>query len=184
MDEATRLARAAEMGFDTGAPFFHGTNRNIEGGFRPSGSGALGPGVYMARKPETTRVYSGTPRRWDGGRPVDVDHSRGGNTLPLYVRGRIATRSDWVAAHERANKKLGARASLNDVNREASEDLQRQGFTGVGDETLDYYAMFDPANIRSKFAQFDPLQDGSSNLMAGFGGIGLLGFAGAGNARD
>ena len=39
----------------------------------------------------------------------------------------------------------------------------------------DQYLIFDPTNIRSKFAAFDPAKRGSANLLAGLG-LGGLGY--------
>ena len=64
-----------------------------------------------------------------------------------------------------------------------SDVLSEAGFSGVsGPEALGnrVTASYDPANIRSRFARFDPAFAHLRNLSAGFGGLGLLGIA-AGN---
>src|SRR5690606_33064395 len=59
------------------------------------------------------------------------------------------------------------------------------------DENTAHYVFFDPANIRGKFAAFDPSQSGSSKLLAGFNsgapeavGAGAGGAAGYFGAQD
>jgi len=69
--------------------------------------------------------------------------------------------------------------SLSDyirVGGKGAEELTKQakkaGYDGikVGDETV----IFDPKNIRSVDAKFDPKKINSSNLLAGVGGLSLL----------
>jgi hypothetical protein len=69
--------------------------------------------------------------------------------------------------------------------RQAVTDLfQKKGFAGVSYKNLveapgsTSYVVFDPKNVRSRFARFDPTQSESTNLLAGT--VGLLG---AGLAR-
>ena len=61
-----------------------------------------------------------------------------------------------------------------------SDVLSDAGFSGVsGPEALGnrVNASYDPANIRSRFARFDPEFKHLRNLSAGFGGLGLMGLA-------
>jgi hypothetical protein len=49
-------------------------------------------------------------------------------------------------------------------------------------KTIEHQVVFDPKNIRSRFATFDPAQAGSASLIAG--GAGLLGAGMARNQRE
>lgn len=57
--------------------------------------------------------------------------------------------------------------------------LQKAGFTGarISDEGNNTVAIFDPSNIRSRFAAFDPSKINSKDLLASFGGLLGLGAA-------
>lgn len=171
MDEASRLARAEAMGFDTSTPYFHGTNRDVQGGFRRSGSGAMGPGVYLAKHPATSEVYAGTPSR-DG--QIDFTRSNsgaGGNILPVFVRGRMARESNWAGAidevlRQRQFRKM--RRTDSAVERAAIERLRAEGFAGISDVRNDWHVVFDPADVRSRFAAFDPKRSEENDLLASF----------------
>lgn len=170
------MARARDAGFDE-TPFFHGTGRSVEGGFKRSGSGALGPGVYMARNPKTTEVFAGTPRGGlDADGRLNVEFGTGANIMPLMVRGKKwATENQLDAAISRIMEQRGRYASRSDAAADAVEELRRQGFTGVADPERDFYNVFEPSSIRSRFAAFNPARNGEADLLAGIGGLGLTG---------
>lgn len=94
MDEnAARLARAEELGFDTSRIFYHGTKSDFPA-FQPSRNSAdsfvglmdggagkrqratYGPGVYVSRTPDRANDFAGT---WD-------EIPEGGNVVPIFVR--------------------------------------------------------------------------------------------------
>jgi len=90
----------------------------------------------------------------------------GQSVYPLYVRGRLLERD------------FGG-AEYTDVAREISQLLREAktgGYDGVkltnladdvalNNRPATHYAIFDPSNIRSVNADFDPSQSGSSNIM-------------------
>jgi hypothetical protein len=60
------------------------------------------------------------------------------------------------------------------LSKEEVDAIKAAGHDGIirlghGPDDVQEYAIFDPANIRSKFAAFDPAKRGSSNLLAGLG---------------
>jgi hypothetical protein len=154
MDYQSRMARAKEQGFDTDTPYYHGTlaKREIDR-FRPSQDGILGKGVYMSRSPEVAERYAGYHRRTEPG----------GSMYPTHVKGKL-----W-SVEERGLP----RDTYKGTNDDIVKALEGEGFHGVdsGHETV----VFDPANIRSVNAAFDPAKKGSSNILAGAGGLGLMG---------
>ncbi len=165
MDEASRMGRMREQGFE--GPFFHGTNREVSGGMRRSWSGALGPGVYVARDPKTTEIFAGTLRGVDRDGQLNVEFGTGSNQIPLMVRGgRFATRSQLEAATMRAEQSLGRYASRTGAQQMAADELVSQGYVGAADLSRDFYVVFDPKNLRSRFAAFDPSRSGESDLLA------------------
>ena len=62
LDEASRMARAREMGFDTDTPLYHGTNADVPA-FDPSRAGQVGadfgPASYTTTSPTTASGYAG-----------------------------------------------------------------------------------------------------------------------------
>jgi len=109
--------------------------------------------------------------------PID-----GSAVYPAYVRGNIM---DFDAQGQHFRR----------VNADAFESAQDAGFDGVrirnvvdppdslNSDPVDTVAVFDPSNIRSEFAAFDPAKRDSSNLLAGVGGAtATAGLVGAGMA--
>ncbi len=172
MDEASRMARAAEQGFTKEA--YHGADAASNyTSLRPSANGELGPGVYVGDVDRANWYAKTHPRRPD-------NH---GAVFPLLIQdGKYLDEADFdkavraiTQAPLNSPEEMAARVSV-------TEELKKQGYLGVrgsqsarglpGD-TSDY-SVFDPANIRSKFAAFDPAKRGSANLLAalGLGGLG------------
>jgi hypothetical protein len=154
MSQAGRMGRAKEMGYDTSKVFYHGTDADITA-FRASGRGTFGEGVYLAGDAEHASGYA------------NVD---GGNVLPVYVRGKIATAADIDPSIPDAGGGI-----------DKANDAYKKGFSGYlhrytnGSEEL---IVFDPRNIRSVNAAFDPEKSTSSTLLAAspfaaVGGAGL-----------
>lgn len=160
MDYASRMARAKEQGFDVDQVYYHGTRRQFDEFSIPDdGRFSLhGKGVYFAQDPKKVRFAD----------------QEGGNIVSAYTRGRMGSEADLRDAMEALGSRLsvsghGARAEL--INNE----MRARGFTGyrAGDQSI----VFDPSNIRSVNAAFDPAKKDSSNLLASAGGLGLLGMA-------
>jgi hypothetical protein len=148
MSQAGRMARAKEMGFDTGKVFYHGTDADIYR-FNASGRGTFGEGVYLTGNPKLASGYA---------------TQEGGNVLPVYVKGKIATEAD-------IDPDIPAYGGGSDK----AYDAYSKGFSGYlhkysdGTEEL---IVFDPSNIRSVHAAFDPDKTASPILTAGLGGGG------------
>jgi hypothetical protein len=143
MDEASRMARAEGMGFDTDA--YRGTTGN-EVATRRAEYGAMGPGVYLGDSVVASAGYAG-----------DLDWGDvGGNMMPLKARGPFAGNMKWT------DYGMDETAAVAD------------GFTGVHDTMFeDAFSVFDPRNIRSRFARFDPRLSHLRNLSAGLGAVGV-----------
>lgn len=146
MDQASRMARAKEQGFDADTVYYHGTlaKREIDR-FRPSQDGILGKGVYMSRSPEVAERYAGYHRRTEPG----------GSMYPTHVKGKL-----W-SVEERGLP----RDTYKGTNDDIVKALEGEGFHGVdsGHETV----VFDPANIRSVNDAFDPRYLNEPKLIGG-----------------
>jgi len=176
MDQASRMARARELGFDVDQPLYHGTAMDIEE-FVPSPKGVLGPGVYLTDTPYLADMFAGSAeiskarRNRRRGRSMlsPQQANVGENVMPVFIReGKLF---DANANNLKAMfKEAGSQKAVID-------ELRRQGYRGVNwnlpfvGEGGRYVTMFDPADIRSTSARFDPEQAGSANLLAGLGGL-------------
>lgn len=175
MDTESRLARAREMGFDTETVLYHGTNKDFDE-FVPGGSsGTYGAGIYVT---ESKRTVASNYARGEGAR-----------ILPLFIKkGKYASEELWDRAVERAQVKLDKTdpdAPWSQWHEMATAELKKRGFLGViGDNEI---VIFDPVNIRSVNAAFDPDKATSSTLLAAapFAAVGGAGLTLAGeDARN
>jgi len=127
-------------------------------------------------------------------RLADVEEASGGNVLPARLRGNYLEVD--------ANSFSPGPEELNDVFQSGQvnrwlDEAEKGGYDGlkilnladdVGSTSVPstHYAVFDPANIRSRFARFDPRNIKSRDLLAG-GAIGAgagLGLAATGNNAE
>lgn len=138
MSYEARMKRAAEQGYVM--PGWHGTDKNITDHIRRSKTGAMGPAAYVGDHPGVADTYAG-----DG---------PGANILPVLVRGPFAGNRQWtelVNQHGWAGAEAAARkAGINAVH------------DGQFESAL---AVFDPANIRSVNAAFNPANLGKPDLL-------------------
>ena len=188
-----RLQRAKDAGFDTDNVYYHATDRlegdmlELEGEefttLNPSTRGKLGPGVYMSPKPEYVERYIRTSYQSGEKIPQFDENAR---ILPIFVRGKIATRDIFDEAVDNAVgllkkefKEIDSALKNNEFDdlmadrqrfalqkQKAQEILAKDGFSGfkVGDEVV----VFDPKNIRSVNAEFEDLD--SPQLLKARGG--------------
>lgn len=186
MDEASRMARAKAMGFDVDA--YHGTGAAFRS-FDPARLGAATDNV-------TTRMgfhFSPTPD--EANRMARVFGGETANVLPVRIGLKNPYEMSWaefekIKMLEWDNRHLGdqARAVANQKADEILNGLKAAGHDGIvvtRKGLPSEYVVFDPQNIRSRFAAFDPEKADSSDLLAsiaallGAGGAGMLGAGGA-----
>jgi hypothetical protein len=148
MSPQARKARAEAMGFDTNRIYYHGTHGAFDE-FRLSDSGSYGRGVYLTSQPEMAGHYA------------DGD---GGSIIPVYVRGKIMPHREWAALMKPVAGEVGAQAAER-----VAREVKTRGYTGVGEADGTIVAVFDPKDIRSVNAAFDPDENASTQLMAAFG---------------
>ncbi len=153
----TAMDRAKAMGFDTKA--YHSTNNDIPY-FIPSDVGTYGPGVYTAKRPEISEEYF-----------QDYINS---NTMPLLInKGKekqFQSFSDYVG-------QKGKERNTFDYG----QDLRNEGYNSLSvkffpEGEVREYASFNPSDIRSVNAAFDPFRRNESDILAGVAAapVGLL----------
>jgi len=170
MDEASRMQRAREQGFDVDTPLYHGSPKNLQAMKAKADSGGTA-GVYLTSDSKFAEMFA-----------------EGGAIYPVYSRGRIASIKNAddlnkiAAEYEKLTgvsaadaiqtiRSQSGKGELSWASRSAVEAAKRAGFDGV--DLADSYGpsrlIFDPSNIRGKFAKFDPSETQSSKLLAGTG---------------
>ena len=152
MSHAARMQRAVEGDWNPDRPVYHWTEAPDIEEFIPSTEGKLGAGVYASPIPSYGERY--------------VDQSKA-IAMPLNYRGQLAGIQDFDDAYNVARSEmpnLTGSEAVRAWRARANDVLAERGFTGreVGGEVL----IFDPKNIRSTSAAFDPAQRGSSNILA------------------
>ena len=175
MDNASRMARADEMGFDTSQQYLHGASK---GGYNDTADiSAFDPekigdkwgqdrdGFFFTTDPNEANYYATTDsigNNVDGGavyptyqrseKQLVIDSL---NDLDLAGEGKVAY---WDGRYEELTKKAkeGGYDSIKLIDRGAYENKM--------DEMI---VSLDPSNIRSVNAAFDPAKRSSSNLLAG-----------------
>ena len=156
MNQDARLARAADQGYDTSSPLYHGTSKDADfKKFKDSRHG-----TWTTTDPESASMYARENDSkglvYDRGKYEPVNSAD--RVLPLYgkplqnpytgpVPDSIRTASNYKKAQS-----------------DWFDQLKRQGYDGVdmgGGVRVD----FDNANLRSQFAPFDPKNQGKSMLL-------------------
>lgn len=162
MDEASRMARAKQMGFKSDQ-LYHATDANIydfKNSFLGSETAAnatdYADGSFAKNLATLGHWTSDKPLAGNIGRSID---------MPIVARGKFSNSKSLDALNAK-------------INRSGSIDAARGNFDGVkvGDEEFGGKStvIYDPANIRSRFARFDPRLSHLKNLSASIG-AGLLG---------
>jgi hypothetical protein len=187
MDTASRMDRARYLGFDVDSTLYHGTPdaRGIWAeGFSKKGSAGLGPDkpLFFSRDKDLAKTYADDARAFDYQRaePEVIEvFSNAGNTKDL----------DWGGSAFRENSVFGGKKDLH----HSIDAAKAEGFDSVdvsnirdtyraGGPPSNVYVVFDPKNMRSTNATFNPAKKESSNLLASLAG-GAVG-AGALSAND
>jgi len=162
MDEASRMARAKELGFDD-QEFYHLTDKDFDR-FIPGGpSGVDDQGAVFVRP---------DPSRQQSSHNV-VFTSEGAREIPVRIR-----RQETLYIDQYNRKEMIDRFKLNSefpwiVKTEEARRLRDIGFDNVElelDGKVEEIAILDPKNIRSRFAGFDPAKRGSAKLDKAHGG--------------
>lgn len=164
MDEASRMGRAKDMGFDADAPLYHGTKSPDDfAELNPSQRGKIGPGVYMTPAPNRASVFAGADQASIMAREQPLTNAR---VMPLVATNNPADDAARAAAR-------GARDNYEGDHIAAYQDVfDARGFDGVS--VQDERTIIDPRNIRSRFARFDPRLSHLRNLSAGIGAAGVM----------
>lgn len=183
----TAMDRARAMGFDLDIPQYHGALNANQSALIPSRGGELGPGSYVTTAPELATEFA---RKSYGGEFPD-----GAGVFPLVTRNlETMPREKWVnlrgAEMDRLRAENGGEWNPDfyyQSMRNMAEGTEAKGNAGwytPADGGANQGVVFDPKNIRSRFAAFDPARANESDLLAGLapyigvGGLLSLGLLG------
>jgi hypothetical protein len=141
MTTEARMSRAAEMGFDADTVYYHKSKNDFSEFSRDVESGWTNDsktnGIYFASDPYYAGMYPGT------------------TVYPTYLKkgARI--------------KDVSSNLELSDQHKETRK-AEQDGFTAVRitDNSLGEFIVFDPSQIRSVNAAFDPDASSSPNILA------------------
>ncbi len=164
----TPMDRARALGFDPSNEMYHATDRDFSY-FIPSTKGKLGAGVYLSPNSKYAEKYVGENAR----------------VLPVLTRGNFASSDVKNEISDAVRKRLAQESpgfSVVDWKNQIDKEVMKRGYSGVDMEGYER-TVFDPANIRSRFAAFDPAKIKESDLLGRADPrlLGLLGI-GAGGA--
>lgn len=171
MDEASRMARAAEQGYHT--DLYHGTGsdiREFERGRR---------GLYATDRPNIADIYAKASDPSVGKDVRAQIADAGPNIMPLKLRGKVLEISDigptgngWSTDNLAAA--LGVDMSGGRVRyRDLMDIAKERGYSAVKIKDMqdlggqqDQWSILDPSALRSRFAAFDPSKIKSKDLLA------------------
>lgn len=169
MDHASRMQRARELGYDPDTTLYHGTNKEFDSfdtGKAGSGVGTSGESAtWLTPSPAEASAWAKVTGGGNGDRVLPV-HTR--MTNPKIISSseltqlRIPSKPDTLAYNSKVFE-----AELEKA-RAAGHDgvVFKNVDEGFAHGAQDQIAVFDPSNIRSKFAAFDPTQSHSPDLLA------------------
>ncbi len=175
MDQGARMQRAQDLGYDTSRPLYHYTdkleNETELSSLQPSPENVqtkLGRGIYTSPNPQYGDRYVRQ------GRDLSEGYNENARAIPVYARGKLATGDEYEAAYKAATDSLGIQRGVvdqqtklkirSDIQNKAQEMLKEQGFDGV--QFMDEVMIFDPKNVRSINAEFDPTRADSADLLS------------------
>lgn len=178
-----RKARAEEMGFDTSKVWYHGTTKAGFSAFDPSlageAAGKQSAGLFFTENRRNAATYSGPDREAKISSDEDFDPRYDGESgiYSVYIKPGKQLVVDWggnnwdegPAGYTLDREAINAQKAGYDsllVKNVSDEGPHGQGYNW-GEQTL---VVFDPKNIRSVNAMFDPDKSDSANIMYAFNG--------------
>jgi hypothetical protein len=172
MSQEARMKRARDMGFDTDTVYYHGTNVKNITEFRAGTAQGWGKGVYLTDNKKATKefgdivieAYLKIKNPFDGNayslNDVDVENTEIFKSMDKKTKADYddETNFDW-------NEEFAENGKF------AGELLRELGFDGIiADQSNSIdgleVVVFDPKNIRSVNAAFDPSYKDSADLLA------------------
>ena len=154
MNPEARMQRAKDLGFDLDNVFYHGTASDFAE-LQPSTVGDLGGGVYVTPNPEKASGYAAVRKFMKR-----QTNNAGPNVLPLRVKSNL----NYLDLQG---------SSIMPFDETRIQSLKDQGYEGIRqfdtEGNVIQMNIFDPKNIRSTNAEFDPAKADSADLLSSVG---------------
>ena len=151
MDKASRMARAEQMGM--GNKSYHGTRRDFPhvdlDAPKATDNGWFGKAFYSSPDPTLASGYA--------------KNGEGASVMPL----RVAMNEPWDTTHQSYSQEYVDRLRHDT----GADTIVRKDRESDPMDRAREIASYDPTNIRSEFARFDPRLDHLSHLSASTGGV-------------
>lgn len=176
MDDASRLARARAQGYDVDTPIYHGSPTFREGMEfdlnhpARTDTGYLGSGVYSTPQRWLADVYARPNTRGPKGETVSMYAKKGKYKDVVYDENyakNLNSIADELGVKARFVEGTGPEAQA--WSREFGKALRDAGYDGARginmDGTVAEMVTYNPANLRSVNAKFDPANDGKAILL-------------------
>jgi hypothetical protein len=187
MSQAARMQRADEMGFNP-KTLYHATSSDIDQFSKNmmGKSSSLGSGqkaVWLNTSPDVVETYlpgafvnrANVKDSADLGDGVGRYYSEGGNIMPVLARLNPEN-TEWfdmggARYDEQTVNNILKNAKKNKAKAVVFKNIRDEGVMGLGSgRRATSIAVFNPSDIRSVNAAFDPAKRNSANLMAGAAG--------------
>jgi hypothetical protein len=161
----TQWQRAEAMGFNVREPMYHGTQKeftkfDLSKHGSATDKGDFGQAVYVTTDPDIAKVYALDSKT----------NNQGSQTLPLLIKEGKQYKVNGQQGMNELIEKLGGEDKwfeLTNNPKAYAKAIKDLGFDSVRDRGYAQTAVYDPKNIRSKFAAFDPKKANSPDLLAG-----------------
>lgn len=167
MSQEARMARAAEQGYDTSTPLYHGTSKDADfQKFKDSRHGTWttsdpkeASGYAMQNDSQSYRMSTAR-----GAKPWDMEPvNSASRVLPLYAKP-LQNPAHFSSYPEH----LQGATNYKRAQSEWFDELRRAGHDGIvmqgGPDGSKVRVDFNNANLRSAFAAFDPKNIGKSTI--------------------
>lgn len=160
MDEASRLARAKELGYRTNMPLYHGTGETFnEFTAIPSqGAGFQTPGVSLARDPAIANEYAMSSLDNARTNPQGVAAPQVHQLYHRADRPVALTLTGDEAHHEVVS-------TLQNAFDQGYDSVMLRNYTSPGGQKGDVIIVKDSNQLRSPNAAFDPAEKNSGFLL-------------------
>ena len=175
MDEASRMARAKEMGFDVDTPLYRGTTEG--GATRAKPSFEAGDGIFLSDNPDVAEIFR-YPREYgeviteqydadlDDYIPIEP-----GDMQTLYARMKNPMRLGGDDARRFTEDTTYQVKVLKDARSAGNDSIIVENvMEGVGDWTEPGTTVVALKPVRSRDAKFDPAKKDSADLGHATGG--------------
>ena len=184
MDLASRMARAKEMGFNTNQTMYHGTGADIKA-FKPAPSfdnGTLASsGTFLSPNPEFASTFANSGMGVGDGSvyPVitkvkntfDYENPEHVEKVMDYIKNK-SNPNDLSKSYKDLEKSIKGGDWVNIETPVVQKAIKKSGFDSyhTSEEGQKNLAVYNPADIRSINAKFDPSKTKSKNILAGTAG--------------